>query len=119
MLGVCNGNAGQPERLQHCDKKKANQPLSPLLNPLSQNMESYILYSSNGRIKSNDEVLNDQLNEVLNLNMQNLVNVRKSKLDIAVNRLKAVNPKENWRVSDLRKELRNWTTPNKEGELEP
>lgn len=119
MLGVCNGSAGQPEKLQHCDTKKGNLPLSPLLNPLSKNIEEYISYSSNGRIKSNNKVLNVELNKVLNLNMQNLVNVRKSKLDIAMNRLKAINPKGNWRASDLRKELRNWTTQSKEGEFEP
>jgi len=119
MLGVCNGNAGQPEKLQHCDTKKGNQPLSPLLNPLSKNIERYILYSSNGRIKSNDEVLDRQLNEVLNLNMQNLVKARKDKLDMAINRLRAINPKKDWKVADLKKELKNWAERNTKNEFEP
>jgi len=119
MLGVCNGNAGQPEKLQHCDTKKGNQVLSSLLNPLSKNIERYILYSSNGRIKSNNETLDNQLNEILNLNMQNLINARKGKLDIVINRLRAINPKKDWKVADLKKELKNWAERNTKNEFEP
>ncbi len=119
MLGVCNGNAGQPKKLLHCDKSKGNEPLSMLLNPSSENIEQYIAYSSNGKIKSDHQEVNDQLNKVLNLNMQNLVNRRKAQLDIAVNRLKALNPKGDWKASQLNKELKNWSNRNTKNEFNP
>jgi len=119
MLGVCNGNAGQPKKLLHCDKSKGNHQLSPLLNPLSKNIEQYITYSLNGRIKSDNEEIDDQLNQVLNLNMQNLINMRKAQLDTAFNRLNALNPKGDWKIGHLKKELKNWSERNTKNEFEP
>lgn len=119
MLGVCNGNAGQPKKLLHCDKSKGNEPLSILLNPLSEKIEQYIAYSSNGKIKSDNQEVNDQLNKVLNLNMQNLINRRKTQLDIVFNRLKALNPKDDWKLSHLNKELKSWSERKIKNEFNP
>ena len=82
LLGACPGGKGQPPCLQHCDTRKRDRDL--LWNPADADhaIETRVRYLPDGTIKSNDEVFDAQLNEVLNLNLAILKNRRKDKVDI-------------------------------------
>jgi hypothetical protein len=80
LLGACKGGEGRPEDLQHCDTRKGNLDLS--FNPaeLAHHIETRIRYGLDGSIYANDAVFDGQLNEVLNLNLPDIKNNRKSVL---------------------------------------
>jgi uncharacterized protein (TIGR02646 family) len=81
MLGACMGGEGQPSNLQHCDTKKGDRDL--LLNPADRghHIETRLRYEPDGSIRSDNEAINDQLNNILNLNLPSLKNGRKAILD--------------------------------------
>ncbi len=81
LLGACLGGKGQPPKLQHCDTRKGDSDL--LWNPADQahNVQAWIIYGTDGTIKSNNCEFDQQLNEVLNLNLSLLKNRRKGVLD--------------------------------------
>lgn len=81
LLGACLGGKGLPPKLQHCDTRKGDSNL--LWNPAYQahNVQAWIIYGTDGTIKSNNCEFDQQLNEVLNLNLPLLKNNRKGVLD--------------------------------------
>ena len=80
LLGACRGGEDLPFDKQHCDTRKGDAELR--WNPAVQDhaIESRIQYSGNGVISSSDQDFDEQLNSVLNLNLANLKNNRKSAL---------------------------------------
>lgn len=87
LHGACLGGHGQPERNQHCDTRKGNDDLCFSVCDLTHPIERRIKYLGDGRIQSDDEAINSDLNEVLNLNSSRLVDNRKSLLDAFKQRL--------------------------------
>ena len=81
LLGACLGGKGQEQRFQHCDTYKGKKNLR--WNPAdpSHDIETRLLYIADGRIESDDDEFNTQLNEVLNLNLSLLMAQRKRVLD--------------------------------------
>ena len=81
LLGACLGGEGQPGNKQHCDTRKGNKALmwNPA-NPLHQ-IESRVRYEPDGSIHGNEATFDAQLNDVLNLNLAQLKEGRKSLLD--------------------------------------
>ncbi len=77
MLGVCNGNEGQPRANQTCDTRKGNSDL--LYNPANpaDHGRMKIRYDGAGKIYSDDTAFDMQLNEILNLNWVRLQDNRK------------------------------------------
>jgi len=114
MLGVCNGNEGNPKRLQHCDKKRTkDKPLT--IDPRNKNCEQFIKYGTSGLIKSDNEVIDSDLNVELNLNNQRFINNRKEAVDMAILAMQKNYKKKTggtWRKGDLQKELKFWKTKN-------
>lgn len=76
LLGACLGGERQPFRLQHCDTRKRDRIL--LWNPAdpAHHIETRIRYEPNGKIRSNEDEFETQLNEILNLNLVWLKNSR-------------------------------------------
>ena len=75
LLGACLGNEGKHFKDQHCDTHKGGRDLSRNpANPEHQ-VEAWVRYPSNGRIKSPDAEFNCELNQILNLNHPFLVTV--------------------------------------------
>lgn len=68
MLGVCPGNKGNEAGSKGltCDQSRGNTPLT--INPQRQELVARIRYSDNGRIFSDDPVIDRDLQVVLNLN---------------------------------------------------
>lgn len=67
MLAVCSGNRNSTsDNDKTCDARRKNQKLS--LNPLDKNSISSIKYKANGVIYSDDAIVDNELNTVLNLN---------------------------------------------------
>lgn len=87
MLAVCSGNetatGNHRKRYFTCDKKRGNQVLK--VNPLDEDTLNTIYYESDGRIKSNDNIINHDIDVKLNLNCcleaVNLPQNRKAVLD--------------------------------------
>ena len=116
LLASCLGNEGQPERHQHCDTRKGNSDLSRNpANPLHV-VESVIRFEPDGRVASEDQTFNDEINRVLNLNEPFLINNRKATLDaFKITLLKRGNLP---RIT-LQKWLYQWTGESRAGELAP
>lgn len=113
MMGVCNGNEGNPRHLQCCDTHKGEDELS--VNPLDSNLEALIKYRSDGTIFSDDEIVNNDLNEALNLNYQTLKENRKSVIDDIINYLHRKYPDKQWTKSIIQHEINKWRSRNSEG----
>ena len=82
LLAACLGGEGQPAHKQHCDTRKGDRDL--LWNPADpdHHVETRIDYGrADGRIWSDDDRFNEQLEDVLNLNCARLKNGRKRLLD--------------------------------------
>jgi uncharacterized protein (TIGR02646 family) len=76
MLLACNGNHGFPRIMQTCDTYKGEMDLSFNPSDTNRNIENLIRYRSNGEIFSDDETIDNELNNVLNLNTKNLSDAR-------------------------------------------
>jgi len=105
LFGACQGGQGSPSHLQHCDTKKGNTEIT--INPLNnhRNCEDLIKYLATGKIYSDDETIDKDLNDVLNLNMQTLVNNRKEVLELVLKQLKSEYSQGNWTVAILNKKF--------------
>jgi uncharacterized protein (TIGR02646 family) len=109
LHGACLGGHGRPEREQHCDTRKGNNGLCFSVCDPAHPVERQIKFLGNGRIESDDAVINNALNDVLNLNWTRLVINRKAVLDAFKQRL----GKGNLNVAQ---ELKKWDGTNA-GEL--
>lgn len=109
MLGVCNGNEGNPIHLMHCDRSRGNKLL--FINPMNNNCENFIKYDTDGSIYSEDERVENDINEVLNLNNDRLIKWRKMVMDKVVEDMKRKYKKKEGQAysrSDLINEIKNW-----------
>lgn len=94
LLVVCKGNEGERLNKQTCDTHKGQNSLR--INPQNLSDVNTIKYGSLGKIESNNEAYNQDLDEVLNLNcsMDYRIHNRKEALD----RIKTILASEEGRV---------------------
>lgn len=121
MLGVCNGNAGKPPSLLHCDKGRPEKS-TLIITPLSKNCENLIKYDSDGTIYSDDMDIHKDLDKILNLNVAHLKHNRRSTLEDVINRMKRFFPKkkgESWTKSEIKNEMKFWETIDEDKNLNP
>ena len=93
MLAVCSGIRGcGDERNLTCDAKRGNDKLT--VNPCNSKTLHSITYSHNGKIKSTDTRIDEDLNERLNLNSEvvSLPENRKQVLDALIMNIKEKHP---------------------------
>ncbi len=76
LLLACNGNHGSPKIMQTCDTYKGEKDLSFNPTDIRRNIETLIRYRSNGEIFSDDETIDNELNNILNLNTKDLSDIR-------------------------------------------
>jgi len=114
LLGVCLGGEGFSPHDQHCDTCKGDRDFC--VNPANpgQDIEQQIKFLGNGKIKSDNEVLDSELNDVLKLNHPQLVSNRKAVLESFT---KTLSPGALGRRA-LQRQISTWTTPANEM-LEP
>lgn len=107
LLGVCPGNAGQPQNQQTCDTRKGNQTLK--YNPANpeHHIEDRVRYRGNGEIFSEELDFNKQIEEVLNLNHPRFKANRKAVFDAVC---KVLGNRPGTRTAtQIRKFLQDWT----------
>lgn len=109
--GIIDGNPNDP----HCDSKKLKKDLDKRLFPTNPNIENIIKYSSSGEIKTNDNILNDEIKNILNLNHYLLLHNRKSVLDMIIREL----GKTHWTKKQLNAKLIEWNTKGENGKHRP
>jgi hypothetical protein len=86
LLGACMGNEGHRADEQHCDTRKGNLDLSKNpANPAHRIEE--LRYLADGTVRSDDPVIEAEIDSVLNLNYKFLKNNRKATLDAFVAQL--------------------------------
>jgi uncharacterized protein (TIGR02646 family) len=119
LLGACEGSQGSPKHLQHCDTKKGNARLT--INPLDnlKNCEDLIKYHPNGEIYSDDKIIDDELNQILNLNMQTLTKNRKLVLDEVIQELISEQPKKDWTAEILNRKIQKLSNKQKDEKYQP
>ncbi len=108
LLAVCKGNEGVKGK-EHCDTLKKNKKFS--ISPVDKSCEKLVQFDSGGKVYSNNENIDVELNEVLGLNQWHLVEERRELLDmvkVAVENI-AKNKFENKiKEADLNNMLKNW-----------
>ena len=117
LLGACKGGEGtnrdgERDVDQHCDTFKGSRDLS--LNPAVDDVESTISYLKDGRIRSSNDVFNEELSLVLNLNTFAMVNRRKA----VVNSFLRLLPKrQNMTRQEWEQVARDWNGEGHNDEL--
>lgn len=111
MLGVCDGCGDDaPKQYTTCDEHRGNTEL--YVNPLDKDMMDTIKYDKNGYIHSSDERIEYDLVNTLNLNCEQapsrIVANRKSIYEECHQRLKVMQRRGKWNVSNLRKLLQEY-----------
>jgi uncharacterized protein (TIGR02646 family) len=111
MLGVCNMSDGKPAKQQHCDKSRKNQILT--VNPLDIRCESEIKYDLKGKVYSDNDVINNDLDKILNLNLPRIMAIRKRVIETVRDSLKSKyksKPNKTWQKSDINAEIKRLKT---------
>lgn len=110
MLGVCDGCRGSKDLYTTCDEHRHDMDLH--VNPLDRSMMDTIFYDRNGKIKSDVEQYDDELNTVLNLNCEQassrIVQNRKKVYQECMKRLKRLQNDGKWKKSTLLKILQQY-----------
>jgi uncharacterized protein (TIGR02646 family) len=120
MIGVCQGNQGSPKKNQHCDSSRGNQNLT--INPMNPDCEELIKYDTTGHIYSENDIINDDLNIVLNLNHEKLLSWRKEVVKLANLRMISRYRKrdnQTWKKSDLEAEIKFWKARSSSNKFSP
>jgi uncharacterized protein (TIGR02646 family) len=76
LFASCQGGADGPKNLFHCDETKKNIEIS--INPSDKKIMDFIKFGSDGRVYTDIEKIDNEINEVLRLNIQPLRNARKA-----------------------------------------
>ena len=117
MLGCCPGHiVGTSGKSDTCDAKKGNQLIS--IDPRRVEHIDQIEYSSkDGRIHSDNEVLQEDIDKVLNLNGPHYLKVnRKAALDGVRTVLSQKAKDGNWKVNVLKKMLQEYENADASGQ---
>ncbi|MDM8551429.1 retron system putative HNH endonuclease [Desulfobacterales bacterium HSG2] len=115
LLAACQGNEGEKKDRQHCDTHKGEQEIT--INPTdkTRNCELFIKYRKNGLICSDDPVINEELNTVLNLNTQTLAENRAVIMDYVKNEITRVKGKNSaWPIPYVRKIIQKYGSRHNE-----
>lgn len=117
LLAACDGNKGKRRNVQTCDTRKENEDLRYNPANISHDVESRIVYQSDGKIVvPADQLFDAQINNVLNLNEPTLVNNRKAAIQAAKRSL-GLKPGSR-KKREVEKLLLDLQTPDKNGHLE-
>jgi uncharacterized protein (TIGR02646 family) len=116
LLGACMGNEGKPIRDQHCDTRKGNRVISRNPANPAHRVDEVLRFLDDGRIISNDEVFDDEINDVLNLNLAFLKNNRKAVLTAF---MEALPRRRTLSRTQLERWLREWNGDSGAAELPP
>lgn len=114
MIICCSGDIeGSQHDHTHCDRHKGNDLIH--FSPFSDYAASTIRYNSDGTMKSSDNAIDDDINNVLNLNIASLKLNRKSVKDGLVRQL----GKKEWKKADLEKILLKYISKDRDGKFIP
>lgn len=113
MLGVCSGKIGGSSETI-CDTHRGNTIIT--VNPLQKRTVEKIKYEVHtGRIYSDDDDINKDLNQTLNLNMKRLQENRKAALDGCKKVLTTIQGSGNWKKHNLQKMISKYNALDEEG----
>lgn len=108
LLAACPGGQDGPRSDQHCDTRKGDRSIS--LDPTNPNIETEVHYLADGRVKSDNVMLDIELNEVLGLNQPFLRRNRKAKLDGFIAEMTR-RDRRSWSVRTLENEVHRYEQP--------
>ncbi len=123
MLGVCEGQ--YDDKIYTCDnfrgKPKHGNNGQLKFNPARKEdfAKLRIRYASDGRIFSEDEEFNKQLNDLLNLNADILCKNRKAKIDVLIQAFRKYGDGRELTKSFLQKKIADFTSRDEDGMLSP
>ncbi len=78
LLGVCPGNEGRPYHLQHCDTSKGARRIT--LDPVAHEIDRIVGCTGGGRVTVSQPEWQREIDEVLRLNIESLIRLRKTAL---------------------------------------
>ena len=109
----CLGGEGSSPTKQFCDTKKGDRELN-YINLLTD-IESKIEYKKDGYIYSNDDDINNELNDILNLNYLVSKNNRKETLRSLYSEFKKIG----WSNHSLKENIKKYQNKNSKGKYRP
>ncbi len=115
LLGACMGNQGTRPQNQHCDTRKGDIEIT--INPIEgdRNCENLVKYRPDGKIYSEDESINHDLNETLNLNLGFLKKNRSDALFVLIRKLDEKFSNKTWANITVQKEIDKLNTKDENG----
>ncbi len=115
MLACCLGNEGAPRKEQTCDTRKGNSELKYSPSMPEHRIETRIRFIADGKIISDEDDFNGELNDVLNLNRARLARNRKVLLGI-IQEILSQRPGRRTKAEIIK--FRNrWNNPDADGRL--
>lgn len=121
LIASCSGNRGHGKNNLHCNGRKGDyeakrRNYQMTLNPAdSKNCENYIKYTLTGKILSDDDIINNELNNILNLNFKTLIENRIAALDAVIYALNKKFPSKTWSKETIQKKLHEYSSKDADG----
>ncbi|OQY28020.1 MAG: TIGR02646 family protein [Candidatus Cloacimonetes bacterium 4572_55] len=117
LLAACKGNEGNEGKKQHCDTKKSDKEIT--INPTHEKCELNIKYRGDGEIFSDDLVIDNELNDILNLNMQTLRDNREAVIEIVRENITKIKGNDSaWPSNEIKKIIQKYKKKD-DGKFKP
>lgn len=114
LVGVCFGNEREPRpREVHCDVQKSEKELPISFYPTDPGCEAAFFVSGEGELGSRDPKIQNALTEILNLNCDKLIGLRKDALDAFSD------PELEMSEKEAQKVIEEYYSTDAQGNLEP
>ncbi|NJL71518.1 MAG: hypothetical protein HC888_07810 [Candidatus Competibacteraceae bacterium] len=117
LLCCCMGSEGSPQKSQHCDTRKRDRDI--LYNPSNpgHHMKLKIRYDGAGKIRSDSNAFERDINDVLNLNTRQLM---RNRIEVIQEVQRKLGPTPGLRKkTEIEKLLRRWRATDSSGRLAP
>jgi len=109
LLASCRGGEGRREDKQHCDTHKGEQEITINPSDKTKNCERFIKYRGSGKTDSEEPVIREELNRILNLNTQTLVKNRKAIKDQVIKELNRISGRNSvWLIQYVKKMIQKY-----------
>ncbi len=113
LFASCKGDEKRAKHLQHCDKTKENKEIK--LNPTDKSLMDLIKFTPSGIILTDNEELDNEIDNILKLNIQPLKNGRKEIWESLEQVLKKEFGNKTVTKGFLNNKIRVWKTKSSQG----
>lgn len=107
LVGSCKGGEGRPQTQRHCDTLQGNRRLPALLHPVNF-QTSTIKYLASGQVASDNQEIQQALDDIIGLNTEHL---KQNRLD-ALTAMRRMLPAQTWNAGLIATYIRRLEDPH-------